>query len=243
MKIAHACGYWSDRAGERPRDPPFYEAYLFCWAVKSGVYKYDFFIDTTDGRVDITSDNFDEVRLTFGEWAARKARSWLEKGDISLVPIPSKSALSTVKTYGSLELVQEAFKGTEFETNALDALRWTKKLPKAHEGGPRSRADLLPLLSVRQEAKSSLTGGKNVILIDDLLVTGGSALACYDKLTAEGANVLGAITCGKAVYDKTDPPFGAKQFDLTKELSDQRDKSPFPQVVVSSGEGGAGSKK
>jgi hypothetical protein len=69
--------------------------------------------------------------------------------------------------------------------------------------------------------------GKNVILIDDLLTTGGSALACYDKLTAEGANVLGVITCGKTVYDKTDPPFGAKQFDLTEELSDQRDKSPF----------------
>jgi hypothetical protein len=226
MKVAHACGYWSELAGERPRKPPFYEAYLFCWAVKSGEYKFDFTIDKKSGPLKITRNNFSLVRPTFGKWAAPTARSWFAEGEISLVPIPSKSAVGAVATYGSLELLHEAFKGTEFETNVLDALRWTKKLPKAHEGGPRSRADLLPLLSVREEAKPLLTGDKNVVLIDDLLVTGGSALACYDKLTAEGANVIGAITCGKAVYDKTDPPFGAKQFDLTEELSDQRDKSP-----------------
>jgi hypothetical protein len=230
MKVAHACGYWSDRAGERPRDPPFYEAYLFCWAVKSGEYRFDFFIDRAEGRLNITRENFGLVRPTFGAWAARKARSWLADGDISLIPIPSKSATGDVATYGSLELVREAFKGTEFENSALDAVRWTKKLPKAHEGGPRSRADLLPLLDVRQQARPSLTADKNVVLIDDLLVTGGSALACSDKLTVAGATVLGVITCGKAVYDKTDPPFGAKQFDLTKELSDQRDRSPFSEV-------------
>jgi hypothetical protein len=223
MKVAHACGYWSELAGKRPRNPPFYEAYLFCWAVKSGERKFDFFVDKKGGRLIITRNNFRLVRPTFGKWAALTARSWLAEGDISLVPVPSKSAVGNVATYGSLELVHEAFKGTEFENSALDALRWTKELPKAHEGGPRSRTDLLSVLAVRQEAK--LLNATNIVLIDDLLVTGGSALACYDKLTAEGANVLGAITCGKAVYDKTDPPFGAKQFDLTEELSDQRDKS------------------
>jgi hypothetical protein len=225
MKVAYICGYWSELAGKRPRKPPFYEAYLFCWAVKSGEHHYDFTIEQSTGPLRITRNNFHLVRPTFGRWAARKARSWLEDGDMTLVPIPSKVATGDAATYGSLELVSEAFKGTEYENSILDALRWTKKIPKAHEGGPRSRADLLPLLSVREEAQPALNG-KNVILIDDLLVTGGSALACYDKLTAEGANVLGAITCGKTVYDKTDPPFGAKQFELTKELSDQRDKSP-----------------
>jgi hypothetical protein len=230
MKAAHVCGYWSERAGKRPKKPPFGEAWMYCWAVKSGKFLGEFDIHKTGGRLHITRNNFNLVRPTFGKWAALKARSWLAAGDIALVPIPSKSAVGVVSTYGSLALVREAFKGTEFENCALDALRWDKQLPKAHEGGLRSRADLLPHLNVREEAKPSLNG-KNVVLIDDLLTTGGSALACYDKLTAEGANVLGVITCGKTVYDKTDPPFGAKQFDLTEELSDQRDKSPFTPVV------------
>src|SRR5258708_6890823 len=112
MKVAFTCGYWSDRAGERPRNPPFYEAYMYCWAVKSGGFHRDFFIDKADGRLNITRDNFHLVRPTFGAWAALKARSWTEEA-ISLVPVPSKSAVGDVATYGSLELVRDAFKGTE----------------------------------------------------------------------------------------------------------------------------------
>jgi hypothetical protein len=47
-------------------------------------------------------------------------------------------------------------------------------------------------------------------------------LACGDKLTAEGATVKGAVTCGRAVYDLKDAPFGARELELTTELSDYR---------------------
>jgi predicted amidophosphoribosyltransferase len=224
MNVASACGYYSDFAVKatgvaRPRSPPFWEAFMFCWAVKSGEYHREFFIDKANGQLSITKDNFHLVRPTFGEWAARKLPTFA-KGPLLIIPVPNKVAPDAT-TYASLEMVREAFKDTEYSDSALDALRWNKKLPKAHEGGPRKRADLLPLLDVRPEAKPALDG-KQLVLIDDLVTTGGSLLACGDKLTEIGATVLGAITCGRAVYDLAEPPFGSREFELTTELSDYR---------------------
>jgi hypothetical protein len=56
MKIAHYCGYYSDFGVKmtgvaRPGNPPFWEAYMFCWAVKSGQYHRDFYTERPEGRL------------------------------------------------------------------------------------------------------------------------------------------------------------------------------------------------
>src|SRR6266446_6005845 len=75
MKLIHACGYYSGlavKAGKpRPRNPPFWEAYMFCWAVKSGEFHGNFYIERKEGRLNITRNNFQLVRPTFGSWAAK----------------------------------------------------------------------------------------------------------------------------------------------------------------------------
>jgi len=221
MKLIHACGYYSGlavKAGKpRPRNPPFWEAYMFCWAVKSGEFHGNFYIERKEGRLNITRNNFQLVRPTFGSWAAKNLPTFTEES-LLVVPVPSKAALIGVEAYTSLEMTRQALKGTTYENCVLDGLRWTEKLQKAHEGGPRKRADLLPLLQVTSDVKE-----KKIVLIDDLFTTGGSLLACQDRLSAEGATVLGAITCGRTVYDATEPPFKARKFELTEELSDYRD--------------------
>jgi hypothetical protein len=106
MKVAHCCGYYSELAVKkgkpRPRNPPFYEAYMFCWAVKSGRYSRDFFIDRQAGRLNINRNNFSLVRPTFGAWVAKKLHSF-SKEQLLVVPVPSKSALADVDTYPSLQ--------------------------------------------------------------------------------------------------------------------------------------------
>jgi len=115
---------------------------------------------------------------------------------------------------------QQALKGTEYEASVFDGLRWTNELQQAHEGGTRRRADLSPLLQTKGDLK-----GKQVVLIDDLVTTGRSLLACKDRLEAAGAKVLGAIPCGRTVYDAAEGPFTARDFDLTDESSDYRGSS------------------
>ena len=102
--------------------------------------------------------------------------------------------MAAATTYKSLEMAKEALKARRALISVFDGLRWNKQLQKAHEGGTRKRAELLPCLEARKGVK-----GKQVVLIDDLVTTGGSLLACKDCLEAAGAKVLGAITCGRTV--------------------------------------------
>lgn len=223
MKVAHCCGYYSERAVKagkpRPRKPPFWEAYMFCHAVKSGEFHRNFYIPRKSGQLDITTNNFNLVRPIFGAWATRTLPTF-SKDSFLIVPVPSKKALASVETYKSLEMAKQALKGTAYADSVHDGLRWNKELKSAHDGGPRSRADLLPCLDVKGDLK-----GKKIVLIDDLITTGGSLLACKDRLEAEGAEVLGAITCGRTVYDSAEAPFMSRDFELTDELSDQRDQT------------------
>ncbi|MEJ0076479.1 MAG: phosphoribosyltransferase [Alphaproteobacteria bacterium] len=219
MKVGFICGYYSDTAEKvtgvkRPRNPPFYEAWMFCLAVKSGEYHRTFYIEREAGRLNIDDKNFNLVRPTFGEWAAKWAAQ-LSSDPLVIVPVPSKDGVTGADSYRSLKMAQDALAGTAYADSVFDGLRWNKQLLAAHEGGLRSRAEFVKVLEVQPGLD-----GKNVVLIDDLFTTGASLLACEDKLTAAGAKVLGAVTCGKAVYDAKEPPFKGRTFDLTEELAD-----------------------
>ena len=221
MKVHSCAGYYSEYAEKvtgvaRPHDPPFWESYMFCWAVKVGSFKSKFYILKDGQRLDITKENFNLVRPIFGEWAAKVIAALQEK-DVYLVPAPDTAALSNVHGYRTLKMAQEAFKETAYSDRVLDGLRWTKQRRKGHEGGSRKRADLLPLLEAKAEVK-----GKKVVIVDDIVTTGGNLLACQDRLIDAGATVLSAVTCGRSVYDLKDLPYGARSFDLTEQLQDYK---------------------
>jgi len=135
--------------------------------------------------------------------------------ELYLVPVPNAEALTNVESYRTLKMVQEAFNETAYDGCALDALRWNKKRRKAHEGGSRKREDLFPLLDAVADVKD-----KNVVLIDEIVTTGGNLLASQDRLIAAGAKIVAAVTCGRSVYDLKDPPFKARSFELAEQLKD-----------------------
>ena len=132
-----------------------------------------------------------------------------------LLPVPSKDGLLAAKSFRTLDMTKEALKSTSLATRIVGGLKWKEELTKAHEGGSRNREVLAPLLHVDDSVK-----GKEVILIDDLFSTGSSLLAAEDVLKAAGCTVLGAITCGKTIYDLNTPHFGEQEFELTEELAD-----------------------
>lgn len=161
----------------------------------------------------MTGANIGLARKWFGDTIEYCLKKEEASKDVLLVPIPSKDGIATAKTYRSLEMLREAMRGKSYERQVTDALRWTEKLAKAHEGGGRGREFLKARLNVQLEVD-----GKDIVLLDDLISTGSSMLAARDVLEDAGATVLGGITCGKTIYDFDTKPFGMQHFSFDAEI-------------------------
>jgi phosphoribosylpyrophosphate synthetase len=216
MKVRYICGYYSDLAHKNKKRRPedYWDALNFCWAVKVGKFKPKFNIHQNGKKIAINANNFALARQTFGEWI-QKSVAKLGGQEATLVPVPSKDGLLAANSFRTLEMTKEALKDKDLAARVVAGLKWKEQLTKAHEGGSRNRKVLAPLLHVEGSVK-----GKQVILIDDLFSTGSSLLAAEEALTAAGCTVLGAITCGKTIYDLDTPHFGEQEFELTEELAD-----------------------
>jgi hypothetical protein len=215
MKVWFACGYYSDLAHRHARrTEPYWDAYFFVWAVKVGSFRRSFNIHTKP-EIRVTRNNFGLVRHTFGRFIAGRAASQGVDENALFLPIPSKDGVIGTQNYRSLEMVTEATSKTKLAGRIHSGLTWTQALAPAHEGGPRGKDALIPFLHV-----DPVLRGRDVILVDDLLSTGGSLLAAQDRLENAGVNVVGAITCGRTVYDFKTAAFGVQEYDLKEEIAE-----------------------
>jgi hypothetical protein len=218
MKVRFICGYYSVLAHENkePRPEDYWDAYNFCWGVKVGKFKHQFNIHDARGKKNrITQSNFALARDTFGEWIKKSVPALGGGADVVLVPVPSKDGVVGAATFRTLKMTKEALHGAGLARRIVDGLHWKEGLTEAHQGGTRNRT----LLARRLVADPKLKG-KRVILIDDVITTGSSLLAAADVLKQQGATILGAIVCGKTIYDLNTPHFGEQEFELTNELAD-----------------------
>ena len=134
--------------------------------------------------------------------------------NVWLVPVPSKDTVNGTVSSRSHAMLLECLRDTTYADGVLTALSWTKKLAKAHQGGPRGREALEPFLQAGNVA------GKRIVLVDDLISTGGTMLAARDALVTAGAEVVCGLACGRTVYDFETEPFENSAFELDKELAD-----------------------
>lgn len=218
MKVHFISGYYSDLAHKNKKRRPedYWDAYFFCWGVKIGSFKRPFNIHDGKGRkTAIAKSNFHLAREAFGKRIERGVSALNGDNEVVIVPVPSKDGVVGASSFRSLDMAQEALNGTKLASRINGGLRWKKQLPKAHEGARPSRAELEPLLNVDTSLKS-----KKVVLVDDLVTKGSSLLACKDALEKAGAEVIGAVVCGKTIYELDTPHFGEQEFDLTSELAD-----------------------
>lgn len=218
MKVCFVCGYYSDLAHKHiaRRREDWWNAHFFVWGVKVGSFKRNFYVIVRSGkRVRIRKDNFSEARQMFGRFVANRIVENKWDDNPVLVPVPSKDATLDAVQSRNMNMVIEAMHSTAYAASVVDALRWTERLGKAHEGGERRREHIKPYLEVIEDLQ-----GRNIVLIDDLLTRGGTMLASRDKLIEAGANVLGAITCGRTIYDFETKAFGRQEIELQEELAD-----------------------
>lgn len=216
MKVHFVCGYYSDLAhAAKKRTEDYWDAYFYVWAVKVGKFRRSFLAHKPSGKTRITRENFSLVREWFGDFIVHTLKSETASEDVILVPLPSKDGLVGAENYRTLDMLREALVGKKFEDCILDAIRWKDKLQPAHEGGGRSREFWRDHMKV-----SALVNEKSVFLIDDVISTGSTLLAAKEAIEAAGGNVLGAIVCGRTIYDFDTRPFGLQFVEFEQEMKD-----------------------
>lgn len=215
MKVHFISGYYSDLASRKIRRPEdYWDAYFYVWAVKMGQFKRKFYIHSKKEKIEVQKSNFSVAREMFGRFTTKRVEADWGK-DVQLVPVPSKDAVGDSSDFRTSRMLCESLSKTGFSDQQIDALSWSEELQQAHQGGSRRRDFLKQHLELRGEVK-----GCKLILVDDLLSTGASLLASKEFLEENGATVLGAVTCGRTIYDFKTPPFGRQTMDLVEELAD-----------------------
>lgn len=208
MKVFFMCGYYSDAAHAKvERTPDYWDAYRFCLAVRTGQFEKPFYIHTQKDKIRIGPENIGLARRAYGQFIAKRVAEETSWPNPVLIPIPSEDALLTANEFRSWLMLTEALALTELKWALVDALFWTVTPPPSFKDATPDQFDKIAGLMTCDFP----VRGQAVVLVDDLLSTGTVLMAARQRLTAEGAVVLGAVTCGRVIDDFTIRPFGRQE--------------------------------
>lgn len=154
--------------------------------------------------------NRQEVVGWFATMVADYVRAERHDAHVALVPVPgSKCDVHFVGQPRTVILAAAIARALDEEPTVRDVLRWKAAMPSANaQGGTRNPQVLLHNLAVTGTVR-----GAAVVLIDDVLTSGGHLQACAALLRQHGANVRMALCAGRA--DETQPadPFAIRVED------------------------------
>lgn len=217
MIVHYLATYYSQWAHTNlaPRSQDQWHAFKFCRAVKtSRINGYLEFPWGTGPEV-INGQNVGRARTIFGEYIADILKSSGLVNPI-LMPVPSKDGLTAATDFRSLQMLSESLVGNG-TWQVSSSLRFLQLLQAANAGGPRGREALRPYLHLELPIPAG-----PIVLIDDIITTGGSLLASYDVLATAGRAPALAIVCGHTVSDSLLSAFGTHQMTI----------DPTPRPVV-----------
>jgi predicted amidophosphoribosyltransferase len=132
-------------------------------------------------------------------------------GPILLVPVPgSKVDVKFAGLPRTAQLAHAIAAAVDDGVIVADVLRQIQPIRSAsEEGGTRDAAELFDNLVLMDKV-----GGLPVVLVDDVLTTGGHLQACAAKLRAAGAEVLMAVVAGRADLAQVPDPFAERSEDV-----------------------------
>lgn len=217
MKVFFMCGFYSDAAHATvARKEEYWDAYRFCLAVRTGRFEAPFHIHTQKEKIPVGESNIGLARRAFGQFIVKRLAEEGSWSNPLLVPIPSEDAFTDVSEFRSWLMLTEALASTELRWTLVDALFWDAPPPPQVEDAARSDRDSIAAVMTCEFPMR----GQAVVLIDDLVSTGTLLLAARQRLSAEGAVVLGAVSCGRIIHDFETKAFGRQEFWLDDDGTD-----------------------
>ncbi len=126
-------------------------------------------------------------------------------GPLVIVPVPdSGSTVRSGTRPKTVRLAKALCEEIGRDARVVDCLRWKKDLGSASkEGGPRDPETLFKNFA----SVEGLPRGCRVVLVDDVMTSGGHLQACAAKLRQAGATVLIAICGGRTTYSQDKKAF------------------------------------
>jgi len=148
-------------------------------------------------RVRIDREAADRAPMWFAQFAVN-ALSWRDLLPCGLVPVPGSAcgleATDPPQTFALADALAAAIGG---DVVALDLLRWARPMPQAHAAdGTRDPQVLYGRLRARD--RTWPIARKRLVLVDDVVATGGHLRAAAAFLNDYGADVMHAICAARA---------------------------------------------
>jgi hypothetical protein len=158
-------------------------------------------------------DNWNRQEVVF--WFADMVAEYFGRHPLPhpfiLVPVPGSQADLRFDGPSRMAAVARAIAGQlPAASGVQDVLRWeSPMLPATACGGRRDAAFLYERLRI-----TTRLNGKRVVLVDDVVTTGGHLRACAARLRSEGTEALLGICAGRADPVQAVDPFAVRQEEL-----------------------------
>jgi hypothetical protein len=210
MPLLVACfsSYLTVPGGWRDED---YHANKFVRALKGEQFGGYALVPLNGIQMRLANENLDSAL----DWFAVMVRTYIIKEKIrpplAFIPVPSSAQTRRTKTTGRTEKMAQAIRARMgAKASAVDCLRWKQNLGSARRtGGPRNVEVLYSNLTMNARI---LNENRRVVLVDDVMTSGGHLRACARIVREAGANVLLAVCGGRTTHTQDR---GA--FDIVKE--------------------------
>lgn len=179
------------RSGDPWRDVEWC-AYKLVQALKGNPIRGYAWLRTMGGKpVRITAEDPSQAFEIFGEWAGSTLRA-IGAGGL-IVPVPASGCTARGADPKGVRLAEAAARHAPgWRVDPM--LWWERALPKASDGGSRD-----PDLLIGNLWLSTPVPKEPIVLLDDVVTTGGHLIACARGLTNHGASVTAAICAAQTV--------------------------------------------
>lgn len=209
LKVVCFCSYFAARhTAWRGED---WNSYKFIQALKGRTLNGYAHVPVNGLLRRLSNQNLNSAIDWFAQFAAGQLDSLAIEEPFALIPIPNSNCTSSASRPTTLKLARAIQARLGKRVQVIDCLRWKRNLGSASkEGGPRDPATLYTNLVITER----LPAGVNIVLVDDVLTSGGHLVACAARLRKVRSNVVIAVCGGRTTYSQDRPAFEVVEEEL-----------------------------